>query len=82
MSCVFKKVLSSAASAVGALSPSYLFTVHFISFSSSSTVSLYPTRATLAPLDPPQNDLSVKSDPLSLSGTDLFHAKVLPTVAK
>lgn len=51
MPCVFKEVLSSAASTVGALSPSYLFTVHFISFSSFYAVSLYPTRATLAPLD-------------------------------
>lgn len=51
---------------------SYLFAVHFISFSSFSAVSLYPTRATLPPLDLPQNDLSVKSDPLSLSRTDIF----------
>lgn len=72
-----KKVLSSAASAVGALSPSYLFTVHFISFSSSSAVSLYPTRATLSPLDLPQNDLSVESDPLSLSGGRCFPCQSL-----
>ena len=32
-------------------------------FSSSSAVSLFPARATLAPLDLLQNDLSVKSDP-------------------
>lgn len=78
-----KKVLFSAESTVGALSQSYLFTVHFnFFFSSFSAVSLYPTRPTLAPLDLPQSDLSVKSDPLSLSRTNLLHAKVLLTVAK
>lgn len=67
---------------VGSLSSSYLCVVHFIYFSSSFAVSLFPARATLAPLDLPQNDPSVKSDPFRLSRTSLLHAKVLMMGAK
>lgn len=56
------------------LSPSYLFVVHFISFSSSA-VSRFPARATLTPLNLLQNDLSVKSDPFRLGRTGLCMPK-------
>lgn len=46
--------------------------MHLISLSSTSAVSLFPARATLAPLDQFQSDPSVKSDPFSLSRTGSF----------
>lgn len=45
-------------------------------------VSLFLTRASLAPLERLQSDLSVKSDPFRLRSTDLLNAKVLLMLAK
>lgn len=42
-----------------------------------SVVSLFPTRASLAPVELLQSDLSVKSDPFRLRSTDLLNDKVL-----
>lgn len=56
----------------------YQLAVHFISLRRIS----FPLRATLAPLDLLQSELSVKSDPFRLRSTDLFNAKVLLMLAK
>lgn len=42
-----------------------------------SVVSLFLTRASLAPVELLQSDLSVKSDPFRLRSTDLLNDKVL-----